>query len=406
VFWVLLVLAALFAIIYLGLEARAAQIGDCAPLPQPEKMEMPLLSLEGDHQALITATLPILNTGRQQCLLIDVMARAQPDGDRLKGLELACRVGNGHNRRDDGYWEACLIKTGQTLPVEISLLVNSPHEPVQDRLNEIKTLRVELFYKYYCRRPLVCRRVLVLLELAGPLSRPRRGIPGISARKKEHGSYLHPLATDNRSCLPIRTPLLRPGDDPVKLIITQVGPIKRPGDIICIAETALAIMQGRLAYVEDITPRLLARKLNCIFEMNSSMSSVYSLEMAFREIGVAKMLWAMAAGIVGKARGIDGEFYRLAGRAVATIDDCTGTLPPYDKCVVLGPADLGTVVKQIARDTGMEVAVVDANDLGRVDILASTCPGRNSYIVDSLKTNPQGNADEQTPLILLRAPRE
>lgn len=404
--WVLLALAGLLALVYLALLSKAVQVGDCDPQLQMDKMEMPVLYLDGEHRAQITATVPVLNTGRQQCLFIDVLARVQPEGDALRGLDITCKPVNAQKRREDGYWEAVIIKTGQSLPLEINLLVSSPHEPIVDRLQEVKHLRVEIFYKYYCRRPLVCRRELLTLELAGPLSHPRRGIAAPAPRQKTLGSYLHPLASDQRQVMPIRTWLLRPGDDVVKLIITQVAPIKRPGDIICIAETALAIMQGRLEYVENIHPRLLACRLNALFEANASMSSVYSLEMAFREIGNLRLLWAVAAGVVGKLQGRPGEFYRVAGRAVATIDDCTGTLPPYDKYVVLGPADLDRTVKQIARETGMECAVVDANDLGRVDILASSIPSRAAYIKESLKPNPQGNADEQTPLVLLRAPRE
>ena len=36
---------------------------------------------------------------------------------------------------------------------------------------------------------------------------------------------------------------------------------------------------------------------------------------------------------------IKGIFYRLAGKQARLIDDITGTTPPYDKSIVLGPKD-------------------------------------------------------------------
>ena len=161
-------------------------------------------------------------------------------------------------------------------------------------------------------------------------------------------------------------------------------------------------MQGRVAYCEDIQPRYLARRLNLVFDMNSSLSSVYSLEMAFREVGTWKILYGMFRGLIGKIIGRPGEFYRVTGRIVAAIDDCTGTLPPFDKHVVLAPAYPQKVCQEIKEATGFDVTIVDANDLGKVDVLAITDPNHKSEIVEALKPNPQGNAGEMTPLVVIR----
>ncbi|MBF2035790.1 MAG: F420-0:Gamma-glutamyl ligase, partial [Leptolyngbyaceae cyanobacterium T60_A2020_046] len=59
-------------------------------------------------------------------------------------------------------------------------------------------------------------------------------------------------------------------------------------------------------------------------------------------------------------------------------------------------------VAEIQRATGLEAAIVDVNDLGAVKILAST-PGINAQqLTQALIDNPAGNADEQTPLVLVR----
>ena len=99
---------------------------------------------------------------------------------------------------------------------------------------------------------------------------------------------------------------------------------------------------------------------------------------------------------------MDGMFYYFAGRAVATIDDCTGTLPPFDKYVVMGPENPKKLAVEFHKKTGVKLGVVDVNDLGRVDVLALYDPKDRELIIEYLKTNPQGNANEQTPIALIR----
>ena len=136
--------------------------------------------------------------------------------------------------------------------------------------------------------------------------------------------------------------------------------------------------------------------------MNSSLSSPYALEMAIREVGLPKILVSVVAGVAGKLRGKAGEFYRVAGRSVATIDDCTGTLPPFDKHVVMGPARGDQLCAALKAATGYEIAIVDANDLGKVDVLHLSDPSRKNAVIEALKPNPQGNADEMTPIVLIK----
>jgi hypothetical protein len=60
------------------------------------------------------------------------------------------------------------------------------------------------------------------------------------------------------------------------------------------------------------------------------------------------------------------------------------------------------VVDEIYRETGLAAAIVDVNDLKAVKILAAT-PGISlEFLEQALVSNPAGNADEQTPLVLIR----
>jgi len=103
-----------------------------------------------------------------------------------------------------------------------------------------------------------------------------------------------------------------------------------------------------------------------------------------------------------KLVGSKGWFYRLAGDQARLIDDITGTTPPYDQTIVLGPERPAELCRELAAQLGVAVAVVDVNDLGRVKVLASS-PGCDEVLLQrALRPNPAGNANERTPLVLVR----
>ena len=95
-------------------------------------------------------------------------------------------------------------------------------------------------------------------------------------------------------------------------------------------------------------------------------------------------------------------FYRLAGRQARLIDDITGTTPPYDQVIVLGPIHSQLYCDRLSIELGVSVAVVDVNDLGKVKILAASKNTNEPLVKAALLSNPAGNADEQTPIVIVR----
>jgi len=307
-------------------------------------------------------------------------------------LENDIHVFRSDNKRQDRYWESSLIKPGDTMILQGEVMLRSLDRPIKDVMAELSHIDIDLYYKYYCRSPLTYERKVLRLDL-GKLP----GIKPVNIADKF-------VTTDKgQKALPIRTPLLVPGDDLYSVFDIYVKKHLKQGDVLAICESALAIMEGRSYYCEDIKPGFLATHLNRFFKMDSSLSSVYSLEMGIREVGAAKIIFSAIMGVLGKLVGRAGDFYLFAGRAVATIDDCTGTLPPFDKYVVMGPANPAKTAKEFKERTGVGLAVVDVNDLGKVDVLAISDPADKPRVVEALKTNPQGNANEQTPIALIRS---
>ena len=69
---------------------------------------------------------------------------------------------------------------------------------------------------------------------------------------------------------------------------------------------------------------------------------------------------------------------------------------------MLGPQDPKQLCEEAAASLGVSVAIVDVNDLGRVKVLASSAGCDEELLHRALRPNPAGNANERTPLVLVR----
>ena len=211
------------------------------------------------------------------------------------------------------------------------------------------------------------------------------------------------------SRIPIRTRVVMPGDDLDAFIREYASDVVEPGDIFFVTEKIVAITQGRSYLVEDITPRRLALFLSKFVVRTPygiGLGMPETMEMALRECGTIRILFAAAVSAVTKLFGRKGDFYRIAGDKARAIDGPTsGTIPPYDKAVVLGPERPREVARHLKELVGgsAEVAVVDINDLGG-NILGSTLDrAGEKRLVAILKDNPLGQGHQSTPLGVVRA---
>jgi len=79
-----------------------------------------------------------------------------------------------------------------------------------------------------------------------------------------------------------------------------------------------------------------------------------------------------------------------------------GAIPPYDYYVILGPKDSYKTSLKIKEMTSCDAAIVDANDLGIAWVVGTSDKSKAREIEEALSDNPQGNGDQQTPIVLLR----
>ena len=201
--------------------------------------------------------------------------------------------------------------------------------------------------------------------------------------------------------IPVRTRLIAPGEDLERLIREATHGIARPGDVVVIAETGVAIAQSRFIPAEFIRPSRLALVLSRHAGALATVSQPESMQLVIDQAGPRKVLFAVIAHVLGRLRGRRGVFYEILGEAIAAIDGYTGTLPPYERAIVLGPAEPDAVATTLAAALGVHVAIVDANDLRRAKVLGASPQVAREAVERALIGNPHGNGDEQTPLVVL-----
>jgi hypothetical protein len=202
--------------------------------------------------------------------------------------------------------------------------------------------------------------------------------------------------------LPVRTRLVRPGDDLVSLVAESVGGIARAGDVLAISETAVAIAQGEFVIAEHIRPSKLAYALSRRAGALATINQPESLQLVIDAVGSRKVAYAAFMQLLGRLRGKRGVFYEIMGEAITAIDGYTGTMPPYERAIVLAPREPDAFARAVYERTGAGCTVVDANDLEKAKVLGASERVDRGMVERALLDNPHGNGDEQTPIVVLK----
>jgi len=288
--------------------------------------------------------------------------------------------------RPDGYWAAYIVKGRKTTAARLRVSLEAPAG--LDGASLLDTLWLDVQWINYGPFGRLRRRDGILV----PLQKPVPQEPTSATWRTGEGCRV----------LPVKTHLLGVLDDPVEVLERYCGALIQPHDVLTIGETPLAVMQGRYLHPATVEPSMLSRLLCRAFHPTSSLAIACGLQTLIDIVGPARVLCAWLGGFGLKLLGSPGGFYRLAGEQARLIDDVTGTTPPYDQTLVLGPSAPQPFCERMAAALGVAVAVVDVNDLGRVKVLAASQGSDLSLIERALRPNPAGNANERTPLVLIR----
>lgn len=206
---------------------------------------------------------------------------------------------------------------------------------------------------------------------------------------------------------PVKTPIIKKGDDLEALLNELVKPYLQEGDMIFMSEKIVAISQGRAFPINEIKPSKLANFLvKFVYKSpyGIGLGSPWTMELAIREVGRVRIICCALIAGVCKLFGVRGVFYNILGEKVRAIDGpCDCTLPPYNTYAKMAPEKPHKVARELtAAMSGCRVVVIDANDIG-VNILGKPDDAfSDEQLAEIFKDNPLGQSREQTPIAIVR----
>lgn len=205
----------------------------------------------------------------------------------------------------------------------------------------------------------------------------------------------------------VPTRILTDKDDIVEAIEHYTEGKIGPDDLVCSAESVVAITQGRYVRPEELEISCLAR-LCCRFIPDyGSLASPHGMQSLMDVEGQWRVAFALFAGFLGKIVGQSGLFYKWGGEQTAMIDDVTGTMPPFDKCIVYGPGDPYGMAQKMKDKLGCFGAMIaDVNDLKRSRVVGVSSGVKGELAAQLLIDNPFGNASQKTPICIIKNYRQ
>ncbi len=283
----------------------------------------------------------------------------------------------------NNYWPTTIIKSNSELFVRIIYKFSN-----NNFRKKIKYLWLKIYWENYGHFGISNYKDCLLINLDGQKQKTKE-VFEIPINKKY-------------KAFAVKTDLLGCFDNPVDTVIEYCKGIVEKDDILTIGESPLAIMQNRYISPQNLEYGLFSKALCYFFHPTSSLATACGMQLLINRIGVTRITFAIFIGFLFKSIGIKGMFYRLTGSESSLIDDISGTVTPYDKSIVMGPLNADLFCKVVSNYLNIDVAVVDVNDLGGVKVLASSNKKVNKILKRNLKSNPAGNGDEKTPIVLIR----
>ena len=203
--------------------------------------------------------------------------------------------------------------------------------------------------------------------------------------------------------VPIPTRILTDKDNIIDVVERYTKGKIGPDDVISVAESVVAITQGRAIRPEDLKITRVAQ-LCCRFIPDyGSLASPHGMQSLMDVEGKWRVAGALVMGFLGELVGMNGLFYKWGGEQTALIDDVTGTMPPFDKHIVYGPKDPDKVVAKLKERLGCFGALIaDVNDLKRSRVVGESAGLNGQMAANLLIDNPFGNASQKTPVVIIK----
>lgn len=212
---------------------------------------------------------------------------------------------------------------------------------------------------------------------------------------------------ENWARYPIKTHFITEKDSLEKILEKYVLFYFKKGDIVCLGQKIISILQGKIIYKKDLKVGFWAKFLSKFAKKTPygfSVGNPLKMQVAINLAGLPRILLAGILGAISKLFGFSGNFYRIAGHQISQIDGFYGeAFQEYAEMGILSPQNCSRLCNELKNKYGFSFAIIDVNDLGG-NVLGESedLEGKEKLILDILKDNPAGQTNWQTPILLLR----
>src|SRR5579863_9728107 len=146
------------------------------------------------------------------------------------------------------------------------------------------------------------------------------------------------------------------GEDLARLLKEYVAPFYKQGDWVAVSEKIFSISQGKVRHTSTVKVTWLARFIQKGIKKHKNMMGwdvAEKIQIAIEEAGVWRIIPAMVLGVLGKAVGLRGVFWIVAGHRISEIDGVPNDAPPYNEWFVLPPPFPQKDCEEMEEKTGM-----------------------------------------------------
>ncbi len=206
----------------------------------------------------------------------------------------------------------------------------------------------------------------------------------------------------------IQTHFVEVGESAAALVEQYVRPLYKPGDVLSFGAKMMCICVKSVRTRDQVKPGFWAKLLwrfAGINETGVGMHEPYKLQLVIDIVGLPRVLLAAFLSAVTRPFGVRVLFYKVCGKGVGGIDGFyfRSSFERYHTLALINPENSPELCEQLAKDTGIPVVLMDANDLQRDQLgKSSNMPLSDAQLQDAMRDNPSGQGAELTPLILIR----
>ena len=206
---------------------------------------------------------------------------------------------------------------------------------------------------------------------------------------------------------PVKTHFVGAGESLEKILEKYVLPYLKENDIVVLGQKIVSLSQGKIIYKKDLKVGFWAKFLSKFAKKTPygfSVGNPLKMQIAINLAGLPRIFFAGVLGALSKLLGVSGNFYRLAGHQISRLDGFYGgAFSQYEEMGILPPKNCSGLCDKLKEKYDFSFVVADINDFGGTILGRSRdLKGKEKLIPEILRDNPAGQADQQTPILLIR----